>query len=66
MSVSQVAVAWSIGKGALPIPGVRTVRQAEEVVQLLTFRLGAGEIAELDAASGKIKKSTLQNILQTA
>lgn len=64
--MSQVAVAWCIGKGALPIPGVRTVRQAEEVVKLLSFRLAAGEIAALDEASGKIKKSTLQNVFQTA
>lgn len=66
MSVSQVAVAWSIGKGALPIPGVRTVKQAEEVVQLLTFRLADGEVAELDAVSGRIRKQTLQNVFQTA
>ncbi|KAF5834908.1 NADP-dependent oxidoreductase domain-containing protein [Dunaliella salina] len=47
----QVALNWTVCKGALPIPGVKTVRQAEECAGALGWRLNDGEIAELDKVS---------------
>ncbi len=47
----QVAINWTIYKGALPIPGVRNKRQAEEAVEALGWMLTQAEVAALDSAS---------------
>ena len=65
LSMSQVAVAWCVAKGTIPIPGVRTAAQAAELGRLLTASLSDGEVAELDRASGALQRDTLQNIFQT-
>jgi aryl-alcohol dehydrogenase-like predicted oxidoreductase len=49
-SASQVAINWVICKGALPIPGVKDLRQALQNAGALGWRLSAEEIAELEAA----------------
>jgi len=49
---SQVALNWLICKGALPIPGAKSARQAQENAGALGWRLDEGEVAELDKASG--------------
>lgn len=45
---AQVAINWTICKGALPIPGVKTVGQAEEVIGSIGWRLNEDEIASLE------------------
>jgi aryl-alcohol dehydrogenase-like predicted oxidoreductase len=48
---SQVALNWVICKGALPIPGAKSARQAEDNAGALGWRLGEAEVAALDKAS---------------
>lgn len=47
----QVALNWCVSKGALPIPGVKNARQAEECAGALGWRLSEGEMMELDRVS---------------
>lgn len=51
---AQVALNWLICKGALPIPGAKNVRQAQENIGALGWRLTEEEIAKLDEMSDKI------------
>ena len=48
---SQVALAWIIAKGAVPIPGAKNRRQAEENAGALGWRMDDAEVAALDAAA---------------
>jgi aryl-alcohol dehydrogenase-like predicted oxidoreductase len=48
---NQVALNWLICKGAAPIPGAKSARQAQENAGALGWRLTVGEVAALDAAS---------------
>ncbi len=45
---SQVALRWIIAKGAVPIPGAKNRRQAEENAGALGWELDADEVARLD------------------
>jgi len=51
---SQVALNWTICKGALPIPGAKNIRQVQENIGALGWRLSQAEIAALDQASDLI------------
>lgn len=51
---SQVALNWVIAKGALPIPGAKNARQAEENARATGWRLTEPEVAALDAASDEL------------
>jgi aryl-alcohol dehydrogenase-like predicted oxidoreductase len=51
----QVALNWAICKGALPIPGAKSARQAQENAGALGWRLTADEVAALDAASDRVR-----------
>ena len=62
---AQVAVNWCRAKGALPIPGSRTVAQARDARACLRWSLDAAEVAELDKAAARCK-GTVQNSFQTA
>ena len=53
-------------KDTTPIPGVKSMRQLEDNLGALGWRLSAAEVAALDEASDKVGKSTSQNIFQTA
>ena len=55
-SKSQVALNWCICKGALPIPGAKNARQAEENAGALGWKLTEEEVAKLDEASDAILK----------
>ncbi|KAK9818029.1 hypothetical protein WJX72_005932 [[Myrmecia] bisecta] len=57
-TVSQVAINWTISKGALPIPGAKNARQVAETAGAFGWRLSDYEVAALDATSGKISKGT--------
>lgn len=50
-TLGQVALNWALCKGALPIPGAKNARQAEENAGALGWRLTPDEVAALDAAS---------------
>jgi aryl-alcohol dehydrogenase-like predicted oxidoreductase len=51
---SQVALNWLICKGALPIPGAKSARQAQDNAGAMGWRLEEGEVAGLDKVSGEI------------
>jgi len=53
-TASQVALAWCMAKGAIPIPGVRTVRQAADNVAAMNLMLSAREVEDLDLAASKV------------
>lgn len=64
-SQSQVAINWAICKGTVPIPGARTLKQAEENLGAIGWKLDAATIDELDRAALGVKKPMIQNIFQT-
>ncbi len=47
----QVALNWTICKGAVPIPGAKNARQAQENIGALGWQLSEEEIARLDRLS---------------
>lgn len=51
---AQVALNWLICKGALPIPGAKNIRQVQENIGALGWRLTEEEIAKLDEMSDKV------------
>ncbi|KAG1354530.1 pyridoxal reductase, chloroplastic [Cocos nucifera] len=61
----KVAINWCICKGTIPIPGVKTVKQAEENLGSLGWRLNSNEIFELESAAKNSPKKMIQNIFQT-
>jgi aryl-alcohol dehydrogenase-like predicted oxidoreductase len=48
---SQVALAWIVAHGAVPIPGAKNRAQAEQNAGALGWTLGDEELARLDAAA---------------
>jgi pyridoxine 4-dehydrogenase len=63
--MSQVALNWCICQGTMPIPGAKTVAQAQENLDALGWQLDAGEIAALNQAATQVDKPMVQNIFQT-
>jgi aryl-alcohol dehydrogenase-like predicted oxidoreductase len=53
-SPAQVALNWLICKGALPIPGAKNPRQAQENAGALGWRLSDDALAALDGASEEV------------
>jgi aryl-alcohol dehydrogenase-like predicted oxidoreductase len=53
-SNAQVAMNWLICKGAMPIPGAKNGKQAQENAGALGWRLTDEEVAKLDEASDQI------------
>jgi aryl-alcohol dehydrogenase-like predicted oxidoreductase len=51
-SPTQVALAWLLAKGAIPLAGVTSARQADDNAAALNLRLSSDEIALLDRLSG--------------
>jgi len=64
-TMSQVAINWCICKGTIPIPGAKSLAQAQDNIGALGWQLDATEIAELDKAAGNTDKVMVQNIFQT-
>lgn len=64
-TMAQVALNWCITKGAIPIPGAKTVAQAEQNIGALGWQLDAGEVAELDREAARVPKTMVQNNFQT-
>jgi pyridoxine 4-dehydrogenase len=64
-TISQVSINWCISKDTIPIPGAKSVEQAQENIGALGWQLDSGEIAELDKAAAGVEKKMVQNIFQT-
>lgn len=64
-TLAQIALNWCICKGTVPIPGAKSLAQAEQNLGTLGWQLDAGELAELDQAAAQVSKPMVQNIFQT-
>jgi aryl-alcohol dehydrogenase-like predicted oxidoreductase len=53
---AQVALNWVMCKGALPIPGAKNARQAQDNAGALGWFLSAAEVAALDVASERLQQ----------
>lgn len=62
---AQVALNWCLCKGTIPIPGAKTLAQAEQNTAALGWRLDAGEVEELDRAAKGSKGQMVQNNFQS-
>lgn len=52
---AQVALNWVMAKGAVPIPGAKNARQAEENVGAIGWSLTQDEVVALDAAAQELE-----------
>ena len=52
-SPAQVALNWVMAKGAIPIPGAKNARQAQDNAGALGWQLSTDQVAILDAASDR-------------
>lgn len=52
-SVAQLAIAWTIAKGAVPIPGTKRRKYLEENAGAIDIQLTADDLARIDAVSPK-------------
>ncbi len=64
-TMAQVALNWCFCKGAMPIPGAKTVEQAQQNIGALGWRLFDAEVDELDQAAEQTDRKMVQNIFQT-
>jgi pyridoxine 4-dehydrogenase len=64
-TMSQVAINWCISKGTIPIPGAKSLKQAQENIGALGWFLSDAEVVELDNAADRVEKKMVQNIFQT-
>ncbi|KAJ4835909.1 Pyridoxine 4-dehydrogenase [Turnera subulata] len=64
-TLPQVAINWCICKGTIPIPGVKTVKQAEENLGALGWRLSSDELLQIEYAAKESPRQMIQNIFQT-
>ena len=64
-TMSQVAINWCIAKGGVPIPGAKTLSQAQENLGAVGWKLSLDEVEELTRASSMVSKPMIQNVFQT-
>ncbi|CAI9086967.1 OLC1v1020912C1 [Oldenlandia corymbosa var. corymbosa] len=64
-TMSQVAINWCICKGTIPIPGVKSVKQVEENLGALGWRLTSDEVLQLEDSALESPRKMIQNIFQT-
>ncbi|CAK9158225.1 unnamed protein product [Ilex paraguariensis] len=64
-TIPQVAINWCIRQGTIPIPGVKTVKQAEENLGALGWYLSPKELLQLESAAQESPRKMIQNIFQT-
>jgi pyridoxine 4-dehydrogenase len=62
---SQVAINWAMCKETVPIPGTRTVQQAQENLAATGWKLKPDAVAELDRVASRVAKPMINNIFQT-
>ncbi|EEF46767.1 aldo/keto reductase, putative [Ricinus communis] len=65
-TLPQVAINWCICNGAIPIPGVKTIKQVEENLGALGFRLSSDELLQLEYAARESPQKMIQNVFQTS
>ena len=61
----QVAINWCIAQGTVPIPGAKSLRNAQDNINALSWSLSAAEMDELNAVAEKCPRGMVQNIFQT-
>uniref|UniRef100_A0A803MUT4 NADP-dependent oxidoreductase domain-containing protein n=1 Tax=Chenopodium quinoa TaxID=63459 RepID=A0A803MUT4_CHEQI len=61
----QIAINWCISRGTIPIPGVKTIRQTQENLGALGWRLSKDEITQLEDAALQSPRKMIQNVFQT-
>lgn len=59
-SPTQVATAWAVAKGTLPIIGVTKVSQVEEAAGAARIKLNAEEVSSLEKLSDETGVRTLR------
>jgi aryl-alcohol dehydrogenase-like predicted oxidoreductase len=59
---AQVALRWTIEKGAIPIPGAKNAQQAAENVGALQFALAPEDVAALDRAADLVDRVRFSGI----
>lgn len=64
-TVPQVAINWCICQGTVPIPGAKTMKQAQDNVGALGWRLTSNEVSDLSAAADEAPTRMIQNVFQT-
>lgn len=64
-TMAQVALNWCVAKGTVPIPGAKTLEQAQQNIGALGWLLDDGEVAALDKEAAQVEKPMVQNIFQT-
>uniref|UniRef100_A0A162AFN8 Rab-GAP TBC domain-containing protein n=1 Tax=Daucus carota subsp. sativus TaxID=79200 RepID=A0A162AFN8_DAUCS len=65
-TIPQVAINWCISKGTVPIPGVKTLKQARENLGALGWYLSSDEVLELESAARESPRKMIQNVFQTS
>jgi len=64
-TVSQVAINWCMRQSTVPIPGAKTMSQAEDNLGALGWKLTAGEVQALSEAADAAPTRMIQNVFQT-
>lgn len=64
-TVSQIALNWCICKGTMPIPGAKSLVQADQNIGALGWSLDDGEVNALDKAAARCDRKMIQNIFQS-
>ncbi|KAL2550827.1 Pyridoxal reductase [Forsythia ovata] len=64
-TIPQVAINWCICKGTIPIPGVKSIKQAEENLGALGWKLTSDELLQLENGALESPQQMIQNIFQT-
>ena len=59
-STPQIAIAWAIAKGTLPVIGVTKVHHVEEAAQAMSVKLTQEEVGALEELGDQIGVSTLR------
>lgn len=64
-TMAQVALNWCMCKGTMPIPGAKTLEQAQQNMGALGWSLDDGEVSELDKAAASLTETMVQNPFQS-
>ncbi|MGC8506072.1 MAG: aldo/keto reductase [Thermoplasmata archaeon] len=62
-TISQISLAWVVAKGALPIPGAKTGKQAAVNSDSANISLTAGEVSEIDTVSARYREGEYRSIV---
>jgi aryl-alcohol dehydrogenase-like predicted oxidoreductase len=52
---AQVALNWTLCKGTIPIPGIKSLAQAKDNLQALSWKLTDSEVEQLDTLSTSVR-----------